>query len=173
MFMSGPAPFSPDIMTNDQFDPAAPPDAQLRFLERMFDVPQQQLFRAVRSAMQQRMPTANELLYDYFTFFVITYSPTEHPTDGMITIASRPEGVRLYVVLGKNAGADSKKLLKGSGKQARYVSIASVQDLSNPDIVALIDAAIDAAKTPLPATGGGKLVMRSISKKRGVVKAKP
>ncbi|MGV3708550.1 MAG: hypothetical protein ACO1Q7_06885 [Gemmatimonas sp.] len=148
------------------------PASQLQFFMGMLEPAQQKLFRAVRTAMRKRMPTANELVYDYLTFFVITYSATEHPTDGIITIAGRPEGVRLYVMLGKNPKADPKKLLKGSGTQARYVEIASGEDLSNPDIETLIRAAIAEAKTPLPDEGSGKLVIRSISPKRGLGKVR-
>lgn len=154
------------------FDPSATPDAQLRFLVGILEPDVQKLFRAVRSALRKRLPSANELAYDYFTFVVISYSPTEHPTDGIIALAGRPDGVRLYLMHGKKPLPDPKKLLLGSAKQTRYVPIESASDLKNPDVEALIAAVIDQAKIPLPKGVRGKLVIRSISKKRAVVKKK-
>lgn len=153
-------------MTISSFDPKALPDAQLLFLLGMFSEEEQKLIRDVRTAVRKRLPTANELLYDYFTFFVITYSSTEHPLEGIVTIAARPDGVRLYLMHGKNPLPDPKKLLQGTAKQTRYVPITTASDIRNPDIEALIAATIDCAKIPLPTAGKGRLIMRSISPKR-------
>lgn len=153
-------------MTASSFDPKASPDAQLLFLLGMFDEEQQKLIRDVRTAVRKRLPTANELLYDYFTFFVITYSSSEHPLEGIVTIAARPDGVRLYLMHGGNPLPDPKKLLQGTAKQTRYVPVTSPKDLKNPDVESLIAATIDRARTPLPMEGDGRLIMRSISPKR-------
>ena len=44
-----------------------------------FDPENQTLIRSVRKAFRKRFPTANELVYDNYNFFVIGYSPTERP----------------------------------------------------------------------------------------------
>src|SRR5262245_58502207 len=75
---------------------AESPAAQLASLISKFNAKEQKLIRAVRSAMRKWLPAAHELVYDYKTFFVITYSPTEKPYDGIVSIAARPDGVRLY-----------------------------------------------------------------------------
>lgn len=46
------------------------PEAQLRSLIERFDPKDQKLIRSVRSAVRKRLPTANELLYDYKGFLV-------------------------------------------------------------------------------------------------------
>ncbi len=53
------------------------PEAQLRSLIEKFDPKDQRLIRSVRSAVRKRLPTANELVYDYGNSLVIGYSPTE------------------------------------------------------------------------------------------------
>jgi hypothetical protein len=45
----------------------------------------------VRSAVRKRFPTANELVWDNYNFFVIGYSPTERPTDSIVQPHQAPE----------------------------------------------------------------------------------
>jgi hypothetical protein len=56
---------------------------------------------------------------------------------------------------------DPKKLLQGSGKQARFVRVETARQLAHPDVEALIVAAIDHASVPLPSTGRGRLIIRT------------
>lgn len=141
------------------------PEAQLRAYIEMFDPKYQRFIRSVRSAVRKRLPTANELVYDYYTFFVIAYSPTDRPTDGIVSIAARPDGVRLYLMQGPQL-PDPKKLLQGSGKQTRFIRLEAASQLAHPDVEALIAAAIEKAGAPLPSEGRGRLVIRTVSEKR-------
>jgi hypothetical protein len=141
------------------------PEAQLRSLIEKFDPKDQRLIRSVRSAVRKRLPTANELLYDYNTFFVIGYSTTDRPTDGIVAIAARTDGVRLYLMQGPQL-PDPKKLLAGSGKQTRFIRVEAASQLKRPDVEALIAAAIEQAVVPLPSKGRGRLVVRTDSTKR-------
>ena len=65
-------------MAVSSVDATGTPEAQLRSLIEKFDPKDQKLIRSVRSAVRKRLPTA-ELLYDYKSFFVIGYSPTDRP----------------------------------------------------------------------------------------------
>lgn len=141
------------------------PEARLRSLIEKFDPGDQKLIRSVRSAVRKRLPGANELVYDYNTFFVIAYSPTEHPTDGIVSTAARPDGVRLYLMKGPQL-PDPKKLLMGSGKQTRFIRLESARQLAHPDVEALIAAAIDQAPVPLPSEGRGRLVIRTFGEQK-------
>ncbi len=141
------------------------PDAQLRFLIEKFEPKDQKLIRSVRSAVRKRLPSANELVYDYNTFFVIAYSSTEHPLDGIVATAARPDGVRLYLTHGPQL-PDPKKLLMGSGKQTRFIRLEAARQLAHPDVEALIAAAIDHAGVPLPSKGRGKLVIRTFGARK-------
>ena len=140
------------------------PQAQLRSLIEMFDLKTQRLIRSVRSAMRKRLPAANELVYDYRTFFVIAYSPTEHPTDAIVSTAARADGVRLYFMHGPQL-PDPKKLLMGSGKQVRFIPVEAARQLAHPDVEALIAAAIEKAGVPLASSGRGKVVIRTFTAK--------
>ena len=152
-------------MAVSSVDAKATPEAQLRSLIEKFDAKDQKLIRSVRSAVRKRLPTANELVYDYGSFFVIGYSPTDHPTDGIVSIAARADGVQLYFMQGPQL-PDPKKLLMGSGKQTRFIRVESASQLAHPDVEALIAAAIDQAGVPLPTKGRGRLVMRTFAGKQ-------
>ena len=115
--------------------------------------------------MAKRFPTANELVWDDYNFFVIGYSPTERPTDSIVSIAARANGVGLCFIQGA-ALPDPQKLLLGSGKQTRFIRVESASVLAHPAVESLVAAAIDRANTPLPLTGRGKLIIRSIAAKQ-------
>ena len=61
---------------------------------------------------------------------------------------------------------DPTGMLKGSGKQNRFLPIENTGALKKPEVEALIRAAIAQGKAPLPATGHGTLVIRSVSAKQ-------
>jgi len=136
------------------------PEAQLRSFNDRFDPKQQKFIRSIRAALRKRFPTANEMAYDYSTFFVIAYSPTEQGIDAPVSIAARADGVDLYFSHGPQL-PDPKKLLQGSGKQVRFVRLESVRHLAHPDVEAFITAALDHARVPLPSKGKGSLIIRT------------
>jgi len=136
------------------------PESQLRSLIAKFDAKQQKLIRAVRAAVRKRLPTANELVYDYNGFFVIAYSATDRPMQGIVSTAARPDGVRLYFMDGQKL-RDPDKLLMGSGKQTRYIGIESAKRLTDPQVESLIAATIGQAGTALPSAGPGRLIFKT------------
>ena len=140
-------------------------EAQLRTFIDKFAPKDQRLIRAVRVAVRKRFPTANELVWDNYNFFVIGYSPTERPTDSIVSIAARANGLSLFFLHGATL-PDPKKLLLGSGKQTRFIRVDSAEKLLHPDVEALIAAAIDQAKIRLSPRGRGKLIIRSVSVKQ-------
>ena len=139
--------------------------AQLRSFIDKFSPEDQKLIRAIRTAVRKRLPTANELVWDNYNFFVIGYSPTVRPTDSILSIAARANGVGIHFMHGASL-PDPKKLLLGSGTQNRFIRVESARKLSHPDVEALIAAAIDQAKIRLPAKGRGRLIIRSVAAKQ-------
>jgi len=121
--------------------------------------------RAVRAALRRKAPSANELVWDNYNFFVIGYSPTLRPSDCFLSLAADGHGVRIAFYWGSKL-PDPKGILMGSGSQYRFIRLESARDLSKPDVDALIRAAIAHGKTPLPEKGRGTLVIRSISAKQ-------
>lgn len=141
------------------------PEEQLQSFIDKFDPKHQALIRAVRKALRKRLPTANELVWDNYNFFVIGYSPTERPSDSFFSIAAAANGVGLAFYRGAEL-PDPHHMLLGSGSQNRFVRLESAKTLERPEIAALMSAAIAQGRAPLSASGGGKLIIRSISAKQ-------
>ena len=121
--------------------------------------------RAVRADLRKRLPTANELVYDNYNFFVIGYSSTLRPSDCFTQLVADAHGVRLAFYYGSTL-PDPAGILLGSGSQNRFIRLASARDLDKPEVEALIRAAVAQGKAPLPTTGRGTLVIRSVSAKQ-------
>jgi hypothetical protein len=140
-------------------------EQQLAGFVKKFDSKNAALIRSVRKVLRKRLPTAYELVYDNYNFFVIGYCSTERPSDCILSIAAGASGVGLSFYHGA-ALPDPNKLLLGSGSQNRFIRIESTEALTRPGVEELIAAAIAQAKEPLPESGRGKLIIRSISKKQ-------
>jgi len=136
------------------------PEAELRSYINRFDPKDQKLIRSVQAAVRKRFPTANELVYDYTKFIVISYSPTDRGIDSIVSIALLADGVRLYFMHGPQL-PDPKRLLLGSGKQVRFVRVEAASQLAHPDVKALIAAANDKATVPLASKGKRSLIIKS------------
>lgn len=141
------------------------PTKQLASFIAKFDPKMQRRIRAIRAALRKRFPTAHELVYDNYNFFVIGYSSTERPSDSIVSVAANSKGVGLCFIYGASL-PDPQKVLNGSGNQTRFVRLTSPATLSEPAIAALIRTAIAESDPPLPRTGKGKLIIRSISDKQ-------
>ncbi|HEX4708591.1 MAG TPA: hypothetical protein VH229_12775 [Candidatus Udaeobacter sp.] len=140
-------------------------EEQLRSFIDKFEPKHRAIIRAVRKALRKRFPTANELAYDNYNFFVIGYGPTERPSDCFVSIAAAANGVGLCFILGASL-PDPGKILSGSGKQTRFVRLASSDVLELPEVQALLSVAAQRAREPLPPSGRGKLIIRSVSAKQ-------
>jgi hypothetical protein len=144
---------------------AADAEKQLKAFVDKFGPRHRTLIRAVRKALRKRFPTACELAYDNYNFFVIGYSPTERPSDSIVSIAAGANGVGLCFIHGASL-RDPQKILVGSGNQTRFIRLESADVLERAEVGALLVAAAAQAKTPLPARGRGRLIIRSVSAKQ-------
>jgi hypothetical protein len=141
------------------------PTAQLAGFIAKFDPAIGRLIRASRAALRKRFPTACELVYDNYNFFVIGYSSTERPSDCIASLAASSNGVALSFYYGSTL-PDPQRALLGSGTQNRFVRMRSAATLDEPAVKALLNAAAAQGKTPLPASGRGRLIIRSVSAKQ-------
>jgi hypothetical protein len=141
------------------------PEEQLAQFVAKFEPGQQVLIRAARKALRRRLPTAHELVYDNYNFFVIGYSPTERPSDAVLSLTAAANGVGLCFLHGATL-PDPDKILSGSGKQTRFIRIESADVLARPVVDRLIAAAVAQAKPPLRTSGRGTLIIRSVSAKQ-------
>ena len=140
-------------------------EKQLNSFIDKFEPKNQALIRAVRKALRKRLPTANELAYDNYNFFALGYCSTERPSDCILSIAAGANGIGLSFYYGATL-PDPHGILLGSGNQNRFIRIESAEMLARPEVEALIAAAIAQGKAPPPASGSGKLIIRSISAKQ-------
>ena len=145
--------------------PAADPAKQLASFIAKFDPAIARVIHDCRAELRKLLPTANELVYDNYNFFVIGYSPTERPSDTIVSLAAAANGVGLSFYHGASL-PDPQHLLLGQGKQNRFVRLPTANVLYSPGVRALIRAAVSQARQPLPKSGGGKLVIRSVSAKQ-------
>jgi Domain of unknown function (DU1801) len=144
---------------------AASAEKQLAGFIAKFDPAVARCIRECRAAVRKRLPTANELVYDNYNFLAIGYCATERPTDCIVSLAAAANGVGLSFYYGATL-PDPDEILLGSGKQNRFVRLPSAAILSTPAVEALISAAVAQAKTPLPASGRGATIIKSVSAKQ-------
>jgi hypothetical protein len=136
-------------------------EQQLAGFIKKFDSKNAALIRSVRKVLRERLPTANELVYDNYNFFVIGYCSTERPSDCILSIAAGANGVGLSFYYGATL-PDPHKLLLGSGSQNRFIRIESAATLASPEVEELIAAAIAQAERPLPVSGRGPGTTRQL-----------
>jgi hypothetical protein len=140
-------------------------EAQTRALIAKFAPEHAKLVAAMRRSLQKRLPTAHELVYEYRSWFVISYSPNEHGYEGVLALRGSADGVKLYFNRGKEL-PDPAKLLQGpSGTQARSINVEAASTLARPEVARLIDEAINRNPVPFEPAGRGSIIIRSASAK--------
>jgi len=111
--------------------------------------------------LQARLPTALRLVYDNYNALVIGFASGEKASDAFLSIALYPKYVRLFFLRGVDL-EDPDHLLEGNGAQVRSIKLKPASRIEEPEVCALIDAAV-ANTWPLPETGDGPLIIKSIS----------
>ena len=144
---------------------SAPTSKQVASFIAKFDPKIAKVIRQCRTELRQLLPTAIELVYDNYNFFVIGYAATERASDCLLSIAAAANGVILSFYRGASL-PDPGKILLGAGKQNRFIRLPTAAPLRSPEVMKLIRAAVAQAKTPLPTTGGGYTIIKSISAKQ-------
>lgn len=138
------------------------PTKQVAGFIAKFDTRVAKLIRASRATLRKRFPTAHELVYDNYNFFVIGYGASERSSDCIVSLAANAKGIGLCFIYGATL-PDPHKILLGSGNQTRFIRLESAARLAQPEVEALLRAAITKAKTPLPPAGRGRTIVKSIS----------
>jgi hypothetical protein len=123
------------------------------------------LVREARTTLRRRMPTAIELVYDNARALAIGFASSERTSDTIVSLAVYTRGVNLYFMYGA-ALRDPNHLLLGSGNQGRFVRLESAEMLDRDEIDDLLAAAIAEGDTPLPASGRGRFIIKSVSPAR-------
>lgn len=141
------------------------PPRELVALLGRFDPAIRTLVREARATLRRRMPTATELVYDNARALAIGFASSTRTSDTIVSLAVYVGGVNLYFMYGA-ALPDPHHLLLGRGHQGRFVRLESVEMLDTPEVEDLLAAAIAESDTPLPKSGRGRFVIKSVSPAR-------
>jgi len=144
---------------------ATEPERQVRSFITKFAPAHQSLIRSVRKALRRRFPTAFELAYDNYNFFVLGYGPTERPSDCVVSMAAGANGVGLCFIRGARL-PDPHGLLLGAGNQTRFIRLPAADVLTRPEVESLMAAAVARSTTPFREKGRVTLIIRSVSAKQ-------
>jgi hypothetical protein len=155
----------PKVPGNSQPDELRSVEAQLQALIAKFAPTQLSHIGAIRRWFRERLPAVHEVVYAYNDCAVISYSPSGHGYEGLFAIRTQEGGIRLYFNRGKEL-PDPAKLLKGSGKLARWIELENASRFTSPEVALLIEGAIALNDVPFAATGAGSMIMRLTSAKR-------
>lgn len=143
-------------------------EAEVRALIDTYVPAHRRLITAMRRALQKRLPTAHEVVYEYQNLgaVVISFSPNERGYEGVLGIRADANGIMLFFNRGKEL-PDPEKLLQGSGSQVRSIDVEGASTLARPEVASLIDEAI--ARNPVPFADGGRgsvVIQSTAAKKR-------
>jgi hypothetical protein len=141
------------------------PRSQLATFLGRFDPAVARRARAVVSAMRARMPSANLLVYDNYNALAIGFCPNERAYDSIFSVAVFPRGVNLFFFHGPDL-PDPYRLLRGNGNMVRHIRLESARTIETRAVRALMTIALKRADPPLPKTGRGRIIIKSISKKQ-------
>lgn len=141
------------------------PEKQIEGFIAKFDPPVARLIRSARSTLRKQFPTAIEQVYDNYNFLAIGFCTTERTSDCLVSLAANAKGVSLSFYYGASL-PDPQGILQGSGNQNRFIRLESAETLTRSDVQSLLAAAVANAKTPLPSTGTGYSMVKSVSAKQ-------
>jgi len=140
----------------------ATPARQVAGFIAKFDPHIARLLTSSRRALRKKFPTAVELVYDNYNALAMGLGPNERTSEVFVSLAGFARGVCLYFTQGKRL-PDPHGILQGNGNQGRFVRLERAAQLDDPAVAGLLRAAARFGKTPLPRTGKGYTVVKSIS----------
>jgi hypothetical protein len=115
--------------------------------------------------MRAYLPGAVQLVYDNYNALVIAFGPTERTSEVVLSLALYPRWVNLFFAHGARL-PDPEKILKGGGKIVRSIRLSAAADIKRPEVLALIDAALEETGWTLNRAAKGRLVIKLVSAKQ-------
>ncbi len=145
--------------------PTPTPAAQLKSFMAKYTPAIAREFKAAHMKMRTLLPGAVEMVYDNWNGLVIGFSPTDRPSEAVMSIIALPDHVTICFLHGKKL-PDPAKLLQGGGNQVRHVKLASVRELDSKPIRKFISLATAQAHPTFEPGVKNRLVVRAISAKQ-------
>lgn len=141
-------------------------ESQLAGFVGKFAPEMQDCVRGCRAKLEARFPTAVQLIYDNYNFLVLSFGPTDRPSDVVLSLAAYAGGINLNFLQRGPDLPDPTSILRGTGKVVRNVRLDCPDDLDRPEITALIDAAEALASVPIGASEHRNVIIKSVSAKQ-------
>lgn len=123
----------------------------------------QTFIRECRARLENRLPSAVQLVYDNYNFFVVGFGPTARVSDAILSLACYKSGINLCFLQHGPDLPDPTGILRGDGKVVRNVRLDSARDLDRPDVAALVDAQLACARVPMESSDGRQVIVKSVS----------
>ena len=126
--------------------------------------------RRALAKMRRIVPGAVEMVYDNFNWLVIGFSPTERPSEAIFSLVLPPGRVTLCFLQGASL-PDPAKRLQGSGNVVRNIRLYNMGELDakvldDPEVLALMNVALNRAKVSMTAGARRRLIIRAVSAKQ-------
>lgn len=122
--------------------------------------------------LSARLPTATRLVYDNYNALAIGFGPSDKASEAILSIALYPAYVSLFLLNGASL-PDPQAVLEGSGNRVRHIKLRPISRLESAEVLGFIDAALANASVPLPQSGEGPLVIKSVSAQQRPRRPKP
>ncbi len=124
------------------------------------------LGRKAITYMRKRLPGAVCPVYDNYNALAIGFGPTAKVSTLPMSIALFPRWVTIFFMMGVYL-PDPANLLTGKGARIRSIRLdEGLATLKDPDVDALISAAVMHASWKLDPKAKGELVIKSVSPKQ-------
>jgi len=141
------------------------PTKQIAGFIGKFEPKMQKKIREMRVALRKQFPTAFELVYDNYNFLVFGFCSAPRASDCVVSLAADANKASICFTYGKKL-ADPEKLLHGGGNQVRFLKLEGPETLKKPGVEKLLKEAEALGKVPMPLTGKGETIVKSISAKQ-------
>jgi len=139
----------------------ASPASQLAASIAKFPPSMAMQIKAARAKLRKIVPHAHELVYHYSHSLVLSYGPTDHPWEAVFTLACKETEISLYFLRGPKL-PDPQKLLRGSGKQVRFIALPDTATFDQPAVKALLAATLKLAPVPFDSTLRPQLIIKTL-----------
>src|ERR1700751_5158995 len=103
--------------------------------------------RRAPAKMRKRLPGSTEMVYDNYNGLVIGFGPNEKPSLAILSILLMPDHITLCFLQGASL-TDPNRRLKASRTFGRHIRLVPPAVLDDPEILDLINTALDRAKSP-------------------------
>ena len=122
-----------------------PPNPQLMGLLTPYDSGVVELLMALREVVLDEAPEATEMIWEVSYTIALWYSFTGRQKGSFCYITVYASHVNLGFPYGTEL-PDPRRLLEGSGKKHRHVSVHRLADLARPQLRSLLQSALERAE---------------------------